>query len=370
MSDESSVPVSAASTQAPSARGGDAAYEAGQIAAIARWKSTAPSRLGAVIDTATAPVTWLVGHFIPRNAVIRLVTSMEEIAAKADSFAEVARVAGVSDIRELAQAPLAFCDRLALGFSARAERFAVVESTAFSLGGPLFHVPQQLIAALRSISRIGHCYGYVLDTPLDHAIVIDILEIAMLQDPVERQDVLAKLHVAIDQRAEEIEGEADLVMRTTRNMLAEEAFDFIPVVGTAVSFLFDCNFMHAVDETARRVFQERWLRDNGRVATIDPAAEMSRKSSFEEFGLALGQLMYTSGAILGFTFTLPGAVIRTLVGRSPNPVGRGARAGAERAVNDAREFLAGVRTSFETAGFDGAAFEAGTTPVANGAVPA
>ena len=81
MSDESSVPVSAASTQAPSARGGDAAYEAGQIAAIARWKSTAPSRLGAVIDTATAPVTWLVGHFIPRNAVVRLVTSMEEIAA-------------------------------------------------------------------------------------------------------------------------------------------------------------------------------------------------------------------------------------------------------------------------------------------------
>lgn len=362
MSETSSQPA-----PEPSAQGRDAAYEAGQIAAIARWKSTAPSRLGAAIDTATAPVTWLVGHFIPRQAVINLVTSMEEIAAKADSCAEVARAAGASDVRELARAQLAFCDRLALGFSARAERFAVVESTAFSFGGPLFHVPQQLIAALRSISRIGHCYGYTLDTPLDHAIVIDILEIAMLQDPVERQDVLEKLHAAIDSHAEEIEGEADLVMRTTRNMLAEEAFDFIPVVGTAVSFLFDCNFMHAVDETARRVFQERWLRDNGRVANIAPAAGMTRKSSFEEFGLALGQLMYTSGAILGFTFTLPGAVIRTLVGRTPNPVGRGARAGAERAVNDAREFLAGVRTSFETAGFEGGTLEVGNATIVNGA---
>jgi hypothetical protein len=57
------------------------------------------------------------------------------------------------------------------------------------------------------------------------------------------------------------------------------------------------------------------------------------------------------------------------VGRSPNPVGRGARAGAERAVNDAREFLAGVRTSFEASGFDGVAFETGTTAVANGALP-
>lgn len=365
MADSSSVSVST-----PSGGGGDAAYEAGQIAAIARWKSSAPSRLGALIDSATAPVTWLVGHFIPRNAVIRLVTSMEEIAARADSFAEVAQAAGVSDIDELARVPLAFCDRLALCFSARAERFAVVESAAFSLGGPLFHVPQQLIAALRSITRIGHCYGYTLESALDHAIVIDILEIAMLQDPEERKDVLAKLHAAIDQHAEEIEGEADLVTRMTRNMLAEEAFDFIPVVGTAVSFLFDCNFMHAVDETARRVFQERWLRDNGRVTAIDPAVGMSRRSSLEEFGLAIGQLMYTSGAILGFTFTLPGAFVRTLVGRSANPVGRGARAGADHAVGDARKFLAGVRTAIDAGGFGETEFDAGTAEVASAATPA
>ena len=55
-------------------------------------------------------------------------------------------------------------------------------------------------------------------------------------------------------------------------MLAEEALDFIPVAGSAVSFLFDSTFMHSVDETARRIFQERWLRDNGRVEDIEPAA--------------------------------------------------------------------------------------------------
>lgn len=343
-------------------------YEAGQIMAIARWKSTAPSRLAAAIDSATAPVTWLVGHFVPRRAVVKLVTTMEEIAARAESSREVARAAAVTDIRELASAPLALCDRLAVGFSARAERFAVVESTAFSFGGPLFHVPQQLIAALRSIARIGHCYGYTLDSAIDHAIVIDILEIAMLQDPAERQEVVAKLHVAIDAHAEGIEGEAELVARTSRNLLAEEALDLIPVVGTAVSFLFDSTFMHSVDETARRIFQERWLRDNGRITSIDPAGETTRNSSFGEFGLAIGQLMYTSGAILGFTCTLPAAFVRTLVGRRPNPVGRAARAGAERAVNDAREFLSGVRTSFETGGFDGAPFATGAT--ANGAAPA
>ncbi len=339
-------------TRCDPAAAGALAYEAEQIAAIARWKSTSPSRLAALIDTATTPVTWLVGHFIPRRVIAKLVTSMEAIASKADSLQEVAQVAGVGDISELANESLTACDRLANGFSARAERFAVVESTAFALGGPLFHVPQQLIAALRSIMRIGHCYGYRFETPADHAIVIDILEIAMLQEPVERQDLLKQLHAAIDRRADSVDGELDLVARTSRNMVAEEAFDFVPVVGTAVSFLFDCTFMHAVDETARRIFQERWLRDNGRVEAIEPASDFTRKSSFEEFGLALGQLMYTGGAIVGFTATVPAAVIRSLVGRRPNSVGQAARAGAEHAVRDAQEFLAGVRTAFDTAGFD------------------
>lgn len=331
----------------------EAAYEAEQISNIARWKSTSPSRLAAAVDTATAPVTWLVGHFIPRNVISKLVTSMEVIAAKSDSLREVARVAGVQDISDLAGGPLSICDRLAAGFSARAERFAVVESTAFAFGGPLFHIPQQLIAALRSIMRVGHCYGYRFATPAEHATVIDILEISMLQEPAERQRVVQQLHAAIDNRADSFEGEQDLVARTSRNMVAEEALDFIPVVGTAVSFLFDCTFMHSVDETARRIFQERWLRDNGRVQAIEPVADVVRKSSFEEFGLALGQLMYTSGAIVGFTATVPAAFVRTLIGRRPNPIGRGARAGAERAVNDAQEFLAGARKSFDGAGFEG-----------------
>lgn len=330
----------------------DGAYEAAQTEAIARWKSSLPSRLTAIVETTTAPLTWLVGHFVPRAAVVKLVSSMEEIAAKADSVAEVEKVAGVADIRELRRAPLSICDRLALGFSARAERFAVVEGKAVGLGGPLLHVPQQLIAALRSILRISHCYGYRLANKRDHGLVIDILEISMLQDPAERQDLVARLHDAMDRHAGGIHDDDEVMARQGKHMLAEEAIDLIPVVGTAVSFLFDSTFMHSVDETARRIFQERWLRRNRGLAAIAPAGEMVRNSSFGEFGLALGQLVYTGGAVVGFVATLPFAVVRTLSGRRPNPIARGARAGADRAVNDAREFLTGMRTSFDAGNFD------------------
>jgi len=345
-------------TDEPSANGhGLSDYEALQVRRIARWKSTAPSRLSAMIDTATAPVTWAVGHFIPKRVVAKLVTSMESVAHKADSLEEVKRAAGVGDIHELRGRPLQECDRLAAKFSARAERFAVVESTASGFAGPLVHVPQQLIAALRSIMRIAHCYGYALSKPIDRVIVIDILELAMMQDPAERHEVLEKLFAAADARDETIPGEGDLIARTSRNMIAEEVLDLVPVVGTAVGFLFDSTFMHSVDEAARRVFQERWLRHNGRVTSIPPAAAVERRSSLEEFGLALGQLMYTSGAVIGFTVTIPGAIVKNLLGRRRTPLSLGARHGTDNAVADARQFLAGLRSAYEEE-FDEAAGEA------------
>jgi hypothetical protein len=322
-------------------------YEAWQIRQIAEWKSTAPSRLSELVDLATSPLTWLVGHFIPKKVVAKLVTSMESVAEKADSQDEVMQAADVSDILDLKNASLQTCDQLALRFTARAERFALVESTAAGLGGPLFHIPQQLIAALRSIMRIGHCYGYPLTRPVDRLVVIDILEIAMVQQPPERQQVLRQLFEAAASRESSLEGETDLIARTSRNMIAEEAVDLVPVVGPAVSFLFDSTFMHSVDETARRVFQERWLRHNGLVTEIAAAPEVHRRSSLAEFGLAFGQLLYTSGAIVGFTVTFPGAFVQKLVGRRRSPVSLGCRHGTDRAVGDARHFLSGMQSSYE-----------------------
>lgn len=322
-------------------------YEAARVREIAAWKSTRISRLTEVIDTLTTPVTWAVGHFIPRNAVTRVVTSMEWVAHRSDPLNEVLKAAGVASLAELREGRLEECDALASMFTARAERFAVVESAATGFGGPLFHVPAQLIAALRSITRIGHCYGYELDDSLGHAVVLDILEIATLDSLEERQRLIERLHTAIDQQEEALPGSEDLLHRTSRNLIAEEAVDLIPVVGTAVSFLFDSQFMHGVDEAARRIFQERWLRDHGRVEEIPPASLETRRSSLEEFGLALGQGLYCIGAVTGFTVSFPCRLVQHAVGRTSHSASSGARAGTDCAVKDAREFLAGVKSSYE-----------------------
>ena len=322
-------------------------YEAMQIQQIADWKRRLPSRLSVVVDTVTSPLTWVVGHFIPRSLVNRVVNSLETVASKSDSGREVACCFKAASVDEIAKRPLAECDAWSKRFSARAERFAIVEGTALSFAGPFVHIPCQLIASLLAITRIGHCYGYSLERRIDQAIIIDILEISMLENPELRTAMIETLHNAIDEHASVIPGEADLVARTSRTLIAEEAVDIIPVVGTAVAFLFDGLFMHSVDETARRIFQERWLRDHGRVQAIAPSSVAIRKSSLEEVGLVLGQTLYCTGAILGFAVTFPGAAVQKLVGRRPNPVSRGARHGADRAVNDAREFVTGLKNAHE-----------------------
>lgn len=321
-------------------------YEAAQIRKIAAWKSMLPSRLTQTVDLLASPLTWLVGHVVPRSVVTGIVTSMETVAAHADIPAEVARVAGVTSVAELAAAPLEECDRLANLFSARAERMALAEGTALSLGGPLVHVPQQLIAALRSVTRIGHCYGYALDQRQDRAIIIDVLEIGMLLDPAERIRVVEALHAAMNAHSEVLGDAQEMLYHATRSMFAEEALDMVPVVGTAASFLFDTQFMHAVDVAARRIFQERWLRDHGLVTSIPPLPAAGRSSSIGEIGLALGQTLYCLGAVVGFVSTAPCRAVQHAVGRTGSPLASGARHGSSRAVGDAREFLGGLRGAF------------------------
>lgn len=329
-----------------------APHEAAQVREIATWKSMLPSRLSQAVDVVASPLTWVVGHVVPRSAVTRIVASMETVAAHADIPAEVARIAGVAGVSDLGNRSLQECDRLACMFSARAERLALVEGTIFSLGGPLVHVPQQLIASLRSVTRIGHCYGYTLEQPQDRALVIAILEIAMLPDPAERIQVVEALHAAMDAHADSLGNAQDVLYHATRTMFAEEALDVVPVVGTAVSFLFDNQFMHAVDVAARRIFQERWLRDRGLVTSIPPAAVAARSSSIGEVGLAIGQCLYCIGAVAGFATTAPCRLAQHAVGRPGSPVAAGARHGSDRAVHDAREFMDGLRNSFEEAETD------------------
>ena len=89
-----------------------------------------------------------------------------------------------------------------------------------------------------------------------------------------------------------------------------EIFDLIPGVGAISGAVLNLVFMRKVDETARRVFQERWLRDAGKVQSI-PAAPVHERELAVGWAGALRRVGYAGCYCAGFGVALPAYILLT-----------------------------------------------------------
>ncbi|MFO0951731.1 MAG: EcsC family protein [Isosphaeraceae bacterium] len=144
-----------------------------------------------------------------------------------------------------------------------------------------------------AIRRIGHCYGFPLDTPPGRKIVLAVLDLANEVTPEKRVEdlrVLDRLFVAERQgREETVEVDVSAIERAVADDVPLEA---VPVVGDLSSLVLDYAFVRRVDATARRVFQERWLRARGKVREIPPALQGQRRSSLEGVACVASEVTY------------------------------------------------------------------------------
>jgi len=107
----------------------------------------------------------------------------------------------------------------------------------------------------------------------------------------------------------------------------------VPILGNLASLVLDYAFMRRVDDSARRVFQERWLRRRGKVSVIPPAEVSTRSQSLSVIWEATREILYLGSYGVGFVATLP-VVATAQVARFllPEPVVRGGADGARDAV--------------------------------------
>jgi EcsC protein family len=158
--------------------------------------------------------------------------------------------------------------------------------------------------------RIGYCYGYPADTPKDRYFNLGILTIATagsLAIRLERLDQLKDLEEILIE-----ETQVDVIRSELLSFLFQlEVFEDIPGIGVISGALMNLSFMHRVDVTARKVFQERWLKDNGKVAEIAPAEELARNLAVGWSGLA-GRALYSTVHKVSFGVTLPGYMAASL----------------------------------------------------------
>jgi hypothetical protein len=327
-------------------------YEARQADEIAAWKSERPSLVMAAFRGVSRPLSRLLARIVPDETLGTVAAKAEELSQRYAAPEEIAQKAGVRSLDDLRSWTLAECDALAATISAPAERRALVEGAVAGLGGIVtetLNVPILLAATLRSIFRIGHCYGFPLYSEIDRLFVLGILELSTADDPARRQALCRLLQeLGADQAASLGNGKAIHLSGLEQSLLEDLAIGAVPLVGDLTWMLMDYDFVRRVDITARRVFQERWLRKRGKVTEIFPAHTSRRRSSVQGAVDLGAQLCYAGSYGLAFGLTFPVTLAARGISSFENPVSQGARQGAAHAVRDADRFLESLHQGIST----------------------
>ena len=255
----------------------------------------------------------VVEKLIPDRSVQAAIEKSYDIAARLGRSEDIQRRAGVKDLHELRDKPMEECDRLAKEVGLAAQTLAVAEGAATGAGGvltTLIDVPLLFVLAMRTIIKIGHCYGYPLEHHKGRHFVLGVLLTAL-------SDSLETRHLRLN-RLRDLE--ELLVVETQEEILTEELLSFlfqleifeeVPGVGAISGAVLNLAFMRRVDETAQRIFQERWLRGNGKIGTIAPAVAANRHLARGWSG-TLGRATYSGCYCLGFGVAFPVYAVASL----------------------------------------------------------
>ena len=206
----------------------------------------------------------------------------------------IERTAGVDDISHLREGPLERCDRLVKHVEIISREVITTESLLAGVGGlatELLELPAEIMLALRTVHRVAGCYGYKLDHPQDWMLVLAVIGLSLQHDPKERSRIgklihqleretipsgdRARLEALLENKAKG-ELEDDLVEQIGSSLIENKIEEGIPFLGEVAGVLLDNAFIDRIEEAARCTFQERRLRDQGKVGVIAPAEDHQR----------------------------------------------------------------------------------------------
>lgn len=242
-------------------------YETRIVQEIAAWKGERLGLYGRVTNQITRPFAWALKYAIPEMAARKAIEAAYATSDWLASPAEAIDKGDVENLEELQHKSLELSDQLADRIGLGSQAVAFVDGAVTGAGGFLLaaaDVGALAVVALRAIHRLGHCYGYPLDQPQDRAYVLGILMVAGIKSPVERLELLGKLEqVETWVLAETVEALA--IESLSKQFVKLASLEAVPGLGAIIGSAANVVFVRQVLNAARRVFQERWLRGNGKI---------------------------------------------------------------------------------------------------------
>jgi hypothetical protein len=269
-------------------------FEDRQIVRFRKWHARRPGWFARLVAWLTTPIVWVFRHVIPHSAVETTLHGNFWLARRWARERTTLKTLGVSSFDELADAELLHADRAVRKIHSRATWLAAVIGVASGTFG-VFALPVGMAAALnlalRTIQRIGLCYGYAAQTEAERLFIYYTLSLAGNRAPDEKTvslEALRELQARIAQAAPVAESSAaepidekirhhafsiahhDFSREITKQLVEVRLLTAIPGIGAIMGLIVDTNYMRSVGWAARHAYQHRWLRDRGRWPEQEP----------------------------------------------------------------------------------------------------
>ena len=265
-------------------------YEHDQVKQIKKWKAEEPSVVSKTFGVILSPVTWLINKIIPEAAIRGVLDFSSSAAEWLTDTKDILRDAGVTSVSDLKTHDLEKSDNLANEVHNWAVGLATAEggaTGAFGLPGMAVDIPAVIVLALRTIHKIGVCYGFEVNTKHDKEFVLAVLAASGANEMGEKLAALTTLRTvevaiakqtwkqlsqkaATSQMSKEagIIGIKSLAKQLGINLTKRKALQAIPAIGALVGASVNGWYIKEVGWAARRAFQERWLVENEKVIEI------------------------------------------------------------------------------------------------------
>lgn len=281
-------------------------YETRQLKLIRDWQAESPGWGTRLLAKPGSKVASAVQALVPEDALRAALDGVNRFAEKFSDERPILKRAGVESIDELRRKSLKECDDLMRTEQRRAMAMGGVGGAAFGIAGAagmVADVPALIALALRTIHRVGLCYGEDLRQPGYRKLAIGVFALASANSLEEKQVAVAALRdfnaASLDdsawrdgvERAAEREFAKEAAVFSLNNLASKlginlgkrKAAGVLPVLGALVGGSVNAWYLYDVAQVSRYVFQERWLegvkppKPLERIAREDKPAKPRRK---------------------------------------------------------------------------------------------
>lgn len=265
-------------------------HEREQVREISDWKKKEPSVVDKTLGIAIEPLAWMIRKVVPDAALIGALQMARKLSTMTVDTADVLREAGVVKVSDLKTKDLELSDRLADEVHNWGIGIAAAEGAGtgfFGIFGAPVDVPALIMLSLRTIEKIGVCYGYECKTKEDEDFIMGILSAAGANSVEEKLAALTAIRAiettlikqtwkkmaetaAKNQFSKEgaIIGLKALAKQLSINITKRKALAAIPYIGALIGGSMNAWYVRDIGWAARRLFQERWLKENGKVIDV------------------------------------------------------------------------------------------------------